>query len=59
MLQELFKAPLQLDQVGYQFSVALVLDSIFDKDSDYDVYVHLTDLLLPWLPTHILSKYCS
>ncbi len=59
MPQELFKEFAQLDQVE-----AIVLGGSragqhFDKDSDYDVYVYLTDSIAPMTRRNILSKYCS
>ena len=59
MPQELFKEFAQLDQVE-----AIVLGGSragqhFDKDSDYDVYIYLTDSIAPMTRRDILSKYCS
>ena len=59
MPQELFKEFAQLDQVE-----AIVLGGSragqhFDKDSDYDVYIYLTDSIAPMTRRNILSKYCS
>ena len=59
MPQQLFKEFAQLDQVE-----AIVLGGSrtgqhFDKDSDYDVYIYLTDSIAPLTRRDILSKYCS
>ena len=59
MPQQLFKEFAQLDQAE-----AIVLGGSragqhFDKDSDYDVYIYLTDSIAPLTRRDILSKYCS
>ena len=58
MPQELFKEFAQLDQVEAIVLGGSRAGQYFDKDSDYDVYIYLTDSIAPKTQRNILSKYC-
>ena len=59
MPQQLFKEFAQLDQVETIVLGGSRAGQHFDKDSDYDVYIYLTDPIDPLTRRDILSKYCS